>query len=264
MRLLRRARDTFNSARNQLRAARRNRALAASIDPAEVAHLVPTHALKHRWYGSSYGGFYVAPALVPAGAVVYSIGIGKDITFDRAMLRHHRCHIHAFDPTPKAIHYLEDKVPASDFAFYAYGITAGRSGSQTFYLPRDVNATSGSLVATDEMDPGRAIEVEMRTFGDITQALGHRHVDVLKMDIEGAEYEVIPEILASEVTIGQLLLEFHDRMFDTEVFRSRETVRHLRAAGYEVFAASATYEEVSFVRVGMASAAMSVGAQSSR
>ncbi len=248
MGLLRRARDTFNSARNQLRAARRNRALAAAIDPAEVAHLVPTLALDHRWYGSAYGGFYVAPSLVPAGALVYSIGIGKDITFDRAMLRRHDCRIEAFDPTPKAIHYLEDKMPSAAFRFHAYGITAGASGRATFYLPADRNATSGSLLATEVMDPARAIEVEMRTFGDIAASLGHAHVDVLKIDIEGAEYEVVEDILRSGVGIGQLLLEFHDRMFDTASFRSRETVAVLRAHGYEVFAASATYEEISFAR----------------
>ncbi len=249
MGLFRRARDTFNSIRNQRRATRRNHALAASIDPADVDHLVPTFSLDSVWYGSSYGGFYVAPALVPAHAVVYSIGIGKDITFDLAMLRHHPgCHIYAFDPTPKAIHYLEDKIPAETFEFHAYGITAGKSGTQTFYLPRDQNATSGSLVATDVMDPGRAIEVEMRSFGDMVGSLGHGHIDILKIDIEGSEYDVVPQIIASGITVGQLLLEFHDRLFDTERFRSRETLAQLRTAGYEVFAASATYEEISLAR----------------
>ena len=248
MGLLRRARDRFNSVRNERRARRRNRDLAARIDPADVDHLVPRLELRAEWYGSAYGGFFVAPELIPQRATVYSVGIGKDISFDRELLRRHPgAHIHAFDPTPKAIHYLEDKMPAGGFDFHAYGLTHGSSGTATFYLPKDRNATSGSLLATDVMDEGRAIEVEMRTFGDIAAELGHRHVDVLKIDIEGAEYDVIPDVLVSGVPVGQLLLEFHDRMFAMAYFRSRETLQALRAAGYEVFAASDTYEEVSLI-----------------
>ena len=249
MGLLRKARDRFNAVRNERRAARRNRELAARIDPADVAHLVPQLDLRAEWYGSAYGGFFVAPALVPADAVVYSVGIGKDITFDRELLRRHPgAHVHAFDPTPKAIRYLEDKMPAGGFDFHAYGL-ATESGTQTFYLPRDRNATSGSLLATAVMDESRAIAVEMRSFGDIVADLGHDRVDVLKVDIEGAEYDVLPDVLASGVPITQLLLEFHDRMFGTTPARSRETMRQLRAAGYEAFAASATFEEVSLAKV---------------
>ena len=249
MGLLRRARDRFNSIRNERRATRRNRALVAGLDPHTVEHLHPGISLASEWYGSVYGGFYLAPALLPADAIVYSVGIGKDISFDREVLRRHDCRVYGFDPTPKAIDYLTDKTP-DRFTFHPYGLTAGRGGTATFYLPRDRNATSGSLLATDVMDEGRAIEVEMRTLGEIATDLGHSRIDVLKVDIEGAEYDVIPDVLDSGTVVDQLLLEFHDRMFDTPLPRSRETVSLLRARGYEVFAASDTFEEVSFVRVG--------------
>ena len=36
------------------------------------------------WYGNGYGGFYVDPSLVPENAIVYSFGIGEDISFDKA------------------------------------------------------------------------------------------------------------------------------------------------------------------------------------
>jgi len=34
------------------------------------------------WYGSPYGGFYVDPTLLDENSVVYSFGIGEDISFD--------------------------------------------------------------------------------------------------------------------------------------------------------------------------------------
>ena len=38
----------------------------------------------------------------------------------------------------------------------------------------------------------------MKSLADIANELGHSHIDVLKMDIEGSEYEVIENILESE------------------------------------------------------------------
>ena len=38
------------------------------------------------WYGNGYGGFYVDPSLVPDNAIVYSFGIGEDISFDKAII----------------------------------------------------------------------------------------------------------------------------------------------------------------------------------
>src|SRR5690554_1691728 len=38
--------------------------------------------------------------------------------------------------------------------------------------------------------------------------LGHKHIDVLKMDIEGAEYDVIENILSAQLPITQILIEF--------------------------------------------------------
>ncbi|GIS18490.1 MAG: hypothetical protein CM15mP120_04060 [Pseudomonadota bacterium] len=39
--------------------------------------------------------------------------------------------------------------------------------------------------------------------------LGHDHLDVLKMDIEGAEYAVLDDMLQSNILPDQLLVEFH-------------------------------------------------------
>ena len=36
-------------------------------------------------------------------------------------------------------------------------------------------------------------------------------IDILKMDIEGAEYDVIDDIINSPVPIAQVLIEFHHR-----------------------------------------------------
>ena len=44
---------------------------------------------------------------------------------------------------------------------------------------------------------------------------GLNHIDVIRMDIEGAEYEVLENILNNRISVDQILSEFHDRYFNT-------------------------------------------------
>ena len=44
-------------------------------------HLKRSINCEHEWYGSEYGGFYVCPSLLNSQSVVYSFGVGEDISF---------------------------------------------------------------------------------------------------------------------------------------------------------------------------------------
>jgi FkbM family methyltransferase len=229
-------------------AAYRKRKLAKTIDHTKVAHLEETVSCKKAWYGSSYGGFYINPDLLSSKSVVYSFGIGKDMSFDLACIRKHQCQVFGFDPTPKSIQWIKAQKIHGNFHFQEFGISVGKSGKATFYIPENPHGTSGSLFKSDELNIVKPIEVTMKSFEDIAAELGHSHLDVLKMDIEGSEYEVLENVLKSRVTIDQILVEFHDRQFDQQVYRSRSIVNKLRESGYEIFAHSDTYEEISFIK----------------
>ena len=76
----------------------------------------------------------------------------------------------------------------------------------------------------------------------------HAHIDVLKMDIEGSEYEALEEILKSQVTIDQIVVEFHERFFEYGKEKTIKAINSLNENGYEIFAISDSYEEISFIR----------------
>jgi FkbM family methyltransferase len=227
---------------------RRKRRINRLTDPALFSHLQPVVQVKYKWYGTSYGGFYVIPSLLSRSSVIYSFGTGRDISFDTGCIRKHGASVFAFDPTPGSIDWISrQKLPGS-FHFHPYGISALGTGQAEFFLPANPRAISGSLVKHKEVDATRSVKVMMKTFNDIIRELGHSHIDVLKMDIEGAEYEVIDTILASPVTIDQILVEFHDRDFEQDEPRSIEAIRKLSEKGYVVFGCSGSYEEVSLIR----------------
>jgi hypothetical protein len=77
--------------------------------------------------------------------------------------------------------------------------------------------------------------------------LGHSKLDILKMDIEGLEFEVLDSILTSSIEIDQLCIEFHDRFFPDTPSRTPHAIKQLSRAGFELFAVSDSLEEFSFV-----------------
>ena len=67
------------------------------------------------------------------------------------------------------------------------------------------------------------------------------------MDIEGAECDVIQDLIASGIVIKQLLIEFHHRWKEISVSKTEEAIRTLNVAGYRVFAISPNGEGHGFL-----------------
>lgn len=213
-----------------------------------IAHLKTDHTCPKSWYGNDYGGFYINPNLLNENSVVYSFGIGQDISFDLAVINNHNCQVYGFDPTPKSIAWVEAQNFPSNFHFEDIGI-GKKTETAIFNLPKNEAYVSGSLYEHDFVDTHKAVEVQLRSFDDILDKLQHSVIDVLKMDIEGAEYDVIDNILGSNVQIRQILLEIHERFFDDGKSKTEILLHKLRSNGYKLFAISDSYQEISFIKL---------------
>jgi hypothetical protein len=78
------------------------------------------------------------------------------------------------------------------------------------------------------------------------ERFNHRHVDLVKMDIEGFEYEVIEEMILSHTKPQCLLVEFHHLIYGIGVERTYETVQRLVSEGYRIFWISPLGREYGF------------------
>jgi hypothetical protein len=116
-----------------------------------------------------------------------------------------------------------------------------------FYLPRNEAHVSGSFVSQNNVNEKQKVTVEMKSLADIMTMLGHRRIEILKMDIEGAEYQVLADILNANVSIDQILIEFHDRFFEDGIERTKQAISDLQRAGFEIFGVSDSLEEISFI-----------------
>jgi FkbM family methyltransferase len=202
----------------------------------------------HNWYGSNFGGFYVHSNILDSESIIYSFGIGEDISFDKAIIEKHKCRVFGFDPTPKSIEWLKTQQLPTGFTILEYGINS-KTGFVNFNLPKNKNYVSGSIVNHQYVDGNNTVSVPMKCLSDITTELGHGYIDLLKMDIEGSEYEIIDNILSSPVEIKQILIELHERFFIDGKSRTAKLLKSLKDNGYAIFAVSDSLEEVSFIKM---------------
>ena len=198
--------------------------------------------------GSHYGSHCVATEGLGPDAVVYSFGVGEDISFDLEMIERWGVTVHAFDPTPRVREFLAAQQPPAAFRMHYWGLAAS-DGERTFRPPENDAHISHTLLERPATD-GRSIQVPFRRLATVMRELGHPRVDVLKMDIEGAEYEVIDDLIASRVEVAQVLVEFHHKLPGVGYEPTRRALRQLHSAGYRVFHYSAKGTEVSLRRDG--------------
>ena len=201
-----------------------------------------------QWIGNSYGGFYLANNSINKDSIIYSIGIGEDVSFDLEIIEKYRCKVFAFDPTPKSVNWVNKNVSNNNFNFSPIGISKEK-GSRLFYLPKNDKYVSGSLEKISTVNEDLAVELEFDTLKNQLIKNNHKKIDLLKMDIEGSEYEVIDSILNEKIEIDQILVEFHPHLVQNGRKKTKSSIIKLESFGYKCFARSNTFLEYSFIKL---------------
>lgn len=197
------------------------------------------------WLGSEGARWCICPRHLGTKSIVYSFGIGDDISFDLALIQKFGVTVHAFDPTPRAAEWLAGREVPDRFVVHRIGLAAF-DGVATFSPPKDERHVSYSTVPRGG---DGAVKAPVRRLSTILVELGHRELDLLKVDIEGGEYEVLADILSSEIPIHQILVEFHHRWPEIGVRRTREAIASLNARNFWIFDVAPSGEEYSFIRM---------------
>lgn len=175
-------------------------------------------------YGSDYGGWNLPSALIKSDWLVYDFGLGEDISFDIALLERHGCAIHAFDPTPKAIAFVENEnLPG--FHFHPVGVW-DEDTTIKFWKPRSANDDSHSAVNLHRTS--EYFEGEVKTIRSLASDLGHERIDLIKLDIEGAEQHVIPNLIADGIRPTLLCVEYDQAYEVVSLFSLRTMMISLR------------------------------------
>jgi FkbM family methyltransferase len=170
------------------------------------AYLRPRHRLDLVKLGSAYGGWIVPTTLLKGSSVCYCVGVGEDITFDLALIERFGCQVFSFDPTPRAIQHVQSIASTIDnFRFYPVGLWSSEQRMK-FFTPKNPLHVSHSIVNLQKT--AEYFEADCKRLSTIMRELGHVGLDLLKLDIEGAEYEVLSSLMEDNIQVNVLCVEF--------------------------------------------------------
>lgn len=179
------------------------------------------------------------PAL--SGSVIISAGLGEDGSFDVEIAARYSATVHIVDPTPRAIRHFDSirarlSLPRCEQysstgrqSAAAYDLTCvgehslilhkfalwNRGGTVKFFLPNNTQNVSHSIINFQNAYSIETafIEVEAVTLSTLIARIGlsQSGVTLIKFDIEGAEIEVLEDILSScNLLPRQILVEFDE------------------------------------------------------
>ena len=217
-----------------VRAKRLMRYRAADVRTYAVRHTLrllcrPAVSLRLERVGSQYGGWVIPTDQLKPGAVCYCAGAGEDISFDLELVQRFGCEVYTIDPTPRAQRHVASVAGnLRGLHYIPLGLWSSKQRVR-FYSPRNPEHVSYSIV--NLQGTRDYIEAECTTVADLMAHHGHEELDLLKMDVEGAEYEVLENLLASDVEVGILCVEFDQ---PSPIHRTTRMVSKLNNAGYKL------------------------------
>ena len=163
----------LDSVRNNLRAVRRTWRAWRGQDLLQR----PQMRCQTLTLGSDGSAWSICRSSLSSQSVVYSVGVGEEISFDLELIHRFGVTVHAFDPTPRSIAWVQSQTLPSEFVFHSYGI-AGQDGMRRFVPPANQNFVSHTLLERET--PWPAVEVPVRRISSVQKILGHAHIDLLK------------------------------------------------------------------------------------
>jgi FkbM family methyltransferase len=173
--------------------------------------------------GDQHSGWFIHLTVPPR--VAYCAGVGKDMSFELELAKITPRPILVFDPSPTGIKTIAAN-PTHNLQFFPVGL-ATHTGKLEFSVPTRPTEGSYSVVQ-------RGVDVVFFDCYDLPTIMsrnGDSSIDLLKMDIEGFEYDIIHQFLDRQIPVRQLCVEFHDWL---KPGQTRKTIVRLYRSGYRI------------------------------
>jgi FkbM family methyltransferase len=161
----------------------------------------------------------------PPPVVAYCAGVGKAMTFEVELAKMTRQPVLLFDPSPTGINTAA-RTEKPNVHFFPIGLAAN-AGILQFSVPLDPEEGSYSMIQGDL----EVVSFECQDLATIMSRNGDSHIDLLKMDIEGFEFDIVNQFLDQKIPVRQLCVEFHRWFRPGETLR---TIARLYRHGYRI------------------------------
>lgn len=167
-----------------------------------------------------------------ANSFIVSAGVGHSISFEEAIIQKFDATIVLLDPSPTGVNTIKNKKDIRNIDFRAMGL-AKQGGDISFGLPD--SSEEGSF--RKAVDGGDCLTFKCTSLAELMKEHGKNRIDLLKIDVEGFEYEIIESVFENDIDIDQICVEIHhDKVISTDktVFDAASIILKLFRRGYRI------------------------------
>jgi FkbM family methyltransferase len=182
-------------------------------------------------FGTSYGGWKMPSHLIEHGWLCYSVGAGDDVSFDLALIERYDVRVRSFDPIEGYVESARAQAagdPRHSAHRAAIALADGPIRMQTTHDSRSRSVSAAGLYDSKDF-----IELPGRTLESLMSELGDPQIDLLKLDIEGAEYDLLPRLDLRSLGVKVFAVQLHHT---GSVMQARRLIAGMHDAGFETIA----------------------------
>lgn len=143
-------------------------------------------------------------------AVIFDCGANIGMTAAYFAMTYPKATIYCFEPLPDNLKLLEENVAqfGDRIQIMPFGLSE-EVGSFTYNMSANPQSFGGGTFCKIGGDDKRALELPVRTIGDVMKEFGIGHVDLFKIDTEGSEYSILkgmpsPIYQNAQALVGEL------------------------------------------------------------
>ena len=207
--------------------------------------------------GTEYGCWNLIDFQEVNNKTIISAGCGEDISFDIEFLNLYGGKIILVDPTPRSINHLEkvfnsvgnkktknyvdggnqkiesydlENIQTEQLIIKNYALFNEDGITVKFFPPKNPEHVSHSISnwQKGETNSNKSIEVETITVKKIMEDHKINELELIKLDIEGAENQVLPNLITNKIFPNQILVEFDELHTDNFVSYCKALIIILR------------------------------------
>jgi FkbM family methyltransferase len=212
----------------KLRAAKVRKAIRRRWFEYRLSHTKLCHVASLIDLGSDYGGWRMPGELIGQSWVCYCIGAGGDVSFDLELIRRYDAAVRSFDAVAD---YVESAMEqAGDEPRFSARQAAVATSDGPLRMQLTHHPGSRSVSPAGLYESASFVELPGRTLRSLMAEAGDESIDLLKLDIEGGEYELLPTLDLRALGVKIFATQLHHT---GTVREARALIARLKQEGYE-------------------------------
>lgn len=231
------------------------------------------------YLGTDYGGWSFLDDNGLENKFIITAGLGEDASFDVELVSKYNCKVIIIDPTPRAVeHYKQiienagkpktepykkggkqnissydlTHINNENFLLISNGLYNVDNKEVKFFSPPNKDHVSHSINnwQNDCKKSTDFIKIKTITLKSILTKYNINHLEMIKLDIEGAEIEVLKNMLDDKIFPTQILVEFDElnKINKIAIDRFKEVHHKLKLENYKLTKTRSKFPDFLYIK----------------